>query len=152
MSLLLLKHDLYIHKIYTSDSSTALIRNVQVLTHHSLSLAENFRLDIPPSSTLSQQTITIPLPPSYNYITVRPTLASGTTQRQVKLVAATGTQRLHPVGSASALAYDIQLHPGTNKVDIEAIAGPARGIPKSGPPGSEVDYERVTIFFNLMRR
>lgn len=82
---------------------------------------------------------------------MRPILAAGTAQRQVKLVAAAGMQRLHPVGDMSSLAYDIQLHPGTTKVDLEAIAGPARGTPKSGPPGSEVDYERVTIFFNLLR-
>ena len=69
----------------------------------------------------------------------------------MKLVALMGMQRLHPAGDASTLAYDIQLHPGTTKVDFEAISGPARGVPKSGPPGSEVDYERVTIFFNLLR-
>ncbi|KAJ6145210.1 hypothetical protein N7470_009105 [Penicillium chermesinum] len=75
----------------------------------------------------------------------------GTTQRQIKLVAAVGMQRLHPVEDTSALAYDIQLHPGTTKLDLEVIAGPARGTPKSGPPGSEVEYERVTIFFSLLR-
>ena len=69
----------------------------------------------------------------------------------MKLVALVGMERLHSSGDASAMAYDIQLHPGTTKVDLEAIAGPARGIPKSGPPGSDVDYERVTIFFNLLR-
>ena len=133
------------------DANSALIRNVQILTHPSLSLKEDFRLDVPPSSTLSQQTITIPLPPSHHLLTVRPTLTASTAQRQVKLVALMGTQRLHATGDASTLAYDIQLHPGTTKVDLEAIAGPARGAPKSGPPGSEVDYERVTIFFNLLR-
>ncbi|KAJ5658076.1 uncharacterized protein N7484_001725 [Penicillium longicatenatum] len=124
------------------DANSALIRNVQILTHPTLSLKEDFCLDIPPSSTLSQQTITIPLPPLTPLVD---------TQRQVKVVALMGTQRLHATGDASTLAYDIQLHPGTTKVDLEAIAGPARGAPKSGPPGSEVDYERVTIFFNLLR-
>jgi len=60
-------------------------------------------------------------------------------------------QRLHQSGDASALAYDIHLHPGITKVDLEAISGPVRGVFKSGPPGSDVDYERVTIFFNLLR-
>ncbi|KAJ5088147.1 hypothetical protein N7456_011763 [Penicillium angulare] len=133
------------------DSDTVLIRNVQILTHSSLSLNRNFRLDVPPSSTLSQQTITIPLPPSYHLLTIKPTLTASTAQRQVKMIAQTGMQRLHPSRDASTLAYDIQLHPGTTKVDLEAIAGPARGAPKSGPPGSEVDYERLTIFFNLLR-
>ncbi|KAJ5915346.1 hypothetical protein N7466_011279 [Penicillium verhagenii] len=133
------------------DVNSALIRNVQILTHPSLSLNDDFCLDIPPSPKVSQQTITIPLPPSHHLLTVKPTLTTGTVQRQVKIVALMGMQRLHSTGDESALAYDIQLHPGTTKVELEAIAGPARGAAKSGPPGSEVDYERVTIFFNLLR-
>ncbi|KAJ5204080.1 uncharacterized protein N7498_004959 [Penicillium cinerascens] len=133
------------------DANSALIRNVQIRTHPSLSLQHDLCLDIPPSSTLSQQTITVSLPSSCNLLRVRPTLAAGTAQRQVKIVALIGMQRLHPSGDASALAYDIQLDPGTTKVDLEAISGPARGVPKSGPPGSDVDYERVTVFFNLLR-
>lgn len=134
-----------------ADASSALMRNIQVATHPSLNLRHNLCLDIPPSSTLSQQNITITLPPSHHLLTVRPTLAASANERQMKLVALMGMQRLHPAGDASTLAYDIQLHPGTTKVDFEAISGPARGVPKSGPPGSEVDYERVTIFFNLLR-
>ncbi|KAJ6013260.1 hypothetical protein N7540_007851 [Penicillium herquei] len=133
------------------DATSALIRNVQITTHYSLSLKDGFFLNIPPSSKLSQQTIAIPLPASHNLLTVKPTLILGTVQRQVKMIAHMGMQRLHPTGEASTPAYDIQLHPGITRVDFEAIAGPARGAPKSGPPGSEVDYERVTIFFNLLR-
>lgn len=68
------------------------------------------------------------------------------------MVALVGMQQLHPSASdSSGLAYDVPLHHGTTKVDLEAIAGPARGVPKIGPPGSEIDYERVTIFLNLLR-
>ncbi|KAJ5205624.1 Bromodomain [Penicillium cf. griseofulvum] len=133
------------------DPKMALIRNVQIITHPSLSLQPDFCLDIPPSSLVSQQNITIHLPPSHNILTVRPRLAPSTSQRQVKIVALMGVQRLHSSGDASTLSYDIHLHPGMTKVDLEAIAGPARGVPKSGPPGSDVDYERVTLFFNLLR-
>jgi hypothetical protein len=136
---------------YEPDPKMALIRNVQILTHPSLSLQPDFCLDIPPSSLLSQQNITIHLPPSHNILTVRPRLAPSTSQRQIKIVALMGMQRLHSSGDATTLSYDIHLHPGMTKVDLEAIAGPARGVPKSGPPGSDVDYERVTLFFNLLR-
>lgn len=79
-------------------------------------------------------------------------MAAGSAQRPVRLVALLGAQRLHPSsGDVTALSYDLQLHTGTTKVDLEAIAGSVRGVPKSGAPGSEVDYERVTIFFNLLR-
>lgn len=78
-------------------------------------------------------------------------MAASTSQRQVKIVTLVGMQRLHPSGDGTTLSYDIHLHPGMTKVDLEAIAAPARGVPKSGPPGSDVDYERVTLFFNLLR-
>ncbi|CEO58520.1 hypothetical protein PMG11_03239 [Penicillium brasilianum] len=134
------------------DASSALIRNVQIITHPSLSLKVGLSLDIPPSATLSQQSITINLPASHSLLTIRPTVVSGTAQRHVKIVAHVGMQRLHPsAADTSGLAYDIPLHPGTTKVDLEAIAGPARGVPKTGPPGSEIDYERVTVFLNLLR-
>ncbi|CAI7593409.1 unnamed protein product [Penicillium crustosum] len=133
------------------DPRMALISNVRILTHASLSLQPDFCLDIPPSSLVSQQNIIVHLPPSHSVLTVRPRLAASTSQRQVKIVALTGIQRLHSSGDAATLSYDIHLHPGMTRVDLEAIAGPARGVPKSGPPGSEVDYERVTLFFNLLR-
>ncbi|KAJ5099119.1 hypothetical protein N7532_006120 [Penicillium argentinense] len=116
------------------DAASALIRNIS-----------------PPSATVCQQTITISLPSSHHVLTIKPILAASTPQKQTKIVALTGTHRLQPSGDVSALAYDIQLHPGTTKVDLEAIAGPPRGVPKTGTPGSDVDYERVTILFNLLR-
>lgn len=60
-------------------------------------------------------------------------------------------QRLHAVQNASSLEYDIQLPPGITKVDLEALAGPARGVPRTGLHGSDIDYERLTLFFNLLR-
>ncbi|CRL28439.1 Bromodomain [Penicillium camemberti] len=133
------------------DPKMALISNVRILTHASSSLQPDFCLDIPPSSLVSQQNITVHLPPSHSILTVRPRLAASTSQRQIKIVALTGIQRLHSSGDAATISYDIHLHPGMTKVDLEAIAGPARGVPKSSPPGSDVDYERVTLFFNLLR-
>lgn len=133
-----------------SDASMALIRNVRVATHTSLSLQPGFCLDIPPSSLVSQQSLMIHLPSSHNLLTLKPRLAASTGQRQVKIVALTGMQRLQPSGDASTPVYDIRLHPGMTKVDLEAIAGPAKGVPKTGPPGTDVQYERVTVFFNLL--
>ncbi|KAJ5675872.1 hypothetical protein N7462_008769 [Penicillium macrosclerotiorum] len=137
--------------VSNDDANSALIRNVQIITHPSLSLHHNLCLDIPPSSTVSQQTITINLPATHNLVTVRPTISAGTSQRHVKLVALMGMQQLHPTSDPSTLAFDIQLHPGTTKLDLEAIAGPPRGVPKTGFPGSDIDYERTTVFFNLLR-
>lgn len=113
---------------------------------------QNFRLVITPSSTASQQTFTINLPSSYDFIAITPNVVAGTLQRQVRLVAFLGMQRLQS-SSSNLLSptYDIKLNVGVTKVDLEAIAAPARGVPKSGDPCLDIDYERVTIFFNLMR-
>lgn len=78
-------------------------------------------------------------------------MAASTSQRQVRMVALTGTQRLHSSGDATMPEYDIRLHPGMTRVDLEAIAGPIKGVTRSGPPGSDVEYERVTVFLNLLQ-
>ena len=137
---------------FFTDASSALIRNVHISTHPSLALQRSFSLDIPPSDTFSQQSVTINLPASHNLLTIRPKVLPGNAQRHVKMIALVGVQRLHPsTNDPSGLAYDLPLPPGTTKIDLEAIAGPARGVPKTGPPGTEIDYERVTIFVNLLR-
>jgi hypothetical protein len=48
--------------------------------------------------------------------------------------------------------YDIRLGVGINRIDIEAIAAPARGLAHLAlRRGPGVEYERITIFANLMR-
>ncbi|KAJ5634899.1 hypothetical protein N7528_002741 [Penicillium herquei] len=111
------------HRLIRSGDERA-----KIATHYSLSLKGGFCLNIPPSSKLSQQSIAIPLAPSHSLLTVKPTLILGTVQRQVKMIAHMGMQRLHPTGDVSTPAYDIQLHPGITRVDFEAIAGPAREL------------------------
>lgn len=40
--------------------------------------------------------------------------------------------------------------PGVNRIEVEMIAGPARGAPKTGP-GQDVELEKMTVFVNLLR-
>jgi hypothetical protein len=39
---------------------------------------------------------------------------------------------------------------GVNKIEVEMVAGPARGAQKAGG-GQDVDIEKFTVFANLMR-
>lgn len=134
-----------------TDVSSALIRGVTVQTRSNLK-ARNLHLCIPPSQTASQQTITVNLPRHQHSLTIAMDVAASTSQRQVKFVGSLGTQRLQMTsGDPTRPTFDIRLNPGMTKVDLEVIAGPARGVPKSGPPGTNVDYERVTLFLNLLR-
>ncbi|KAL2005009.1 hypothetical protein VTN00DRAFT_2859 [Thermoascus crustaceus] len=139
------------------DASHTLIENVSIFTHPSLTLRQGFHLDIPSSPTASQQCVTINLPSSHNFISIRPSVAASTPQRQTKLVVSLGMQKVQvPSQDRSSdqtkPTYDIRLNTGVTKVDLEMIAGPSRGVPKSGPPGSDLEYERVTIYFNLLRQ
>ena len=96
----------------------------------------------------------INLPSSHNFISLHPRLRSAGAQKQTKLVAFLGSQRLHetaqPSSNTNSPLYDIRLNPGVTKVDFEMIAAPFRGIPKLGPPGSDIEYERLTVYFNLL--
>lgn len=40
--------------------------------------------------------------------------------------------------------------PGVNRIEVEMIAGPPRGAPKTGP-GQDIELEKITVFVNLLR-
>ncbi|GAD92639.1 conserved hypothetical protein [Paecilomyces variotii No. 5] len=135
----------------------ALLTNVSIFTHPSLELRKALRLDIPPSTVGQQQSITINLPSTHSYLLIRPTTAQETTQRQIKLVASVGSQKIplpvhaRPAGSSTPV-YEVRLNRGVTRVDLEVVAGPSRTVARSGPPGSDIEYERLTIFFHLLRQ
>jgi chromatin structure-remodeling complex subunit RSC4 len=103
-----------------------------------------------------QQAITINLPSSHHLLSLRPSVAHSTAHRIVKLIVSQGTQQL-PASSPSTQesvtgpTYDVRLGSGVTKVDFEVLAGP-RGASKCGPPGHDIEYERVTLYFHLLRQ
>jgi len=140
------------------DAGHALISNVSISTHPVLNLRKNFRLDIPPSPTSCQQSVTINLPSTYHVLAVIPTVVSSSLQRQTQLTVTLGMQKLAPaaapmrVMNSTKPMYEVRLAMGITKIEIEMIAGPARGMPKFAlPHGPEVDYERLTVYINLLR-
>ncbi|KAF7713231.1 Bromo domain-containing protein [Penicillium ucsense] len=134
------------------DARSALIRNVHVFTHESLNLNHSFNVHFPASDTLTQHSMTITLPATHHLVSIKPTVMPSSEQRHVKLVARVGMQRLHQsANDPTGMTFDLPLPPGLTTVHLEAIAGPERGVARIGPSGSDIDYERVTIFFQLLQ-
>ncbi|MCJ1484725.1 hypothetical protein MMC06_004898 [Schaereria dolodes] len=138
------------------DASDALISNLHIATHPGLKMERHFHLDIPPSSTASQQSITINLPSTHYYLQITPTIASNLAHRQSKLFVTVNMQRLNPIPQkaeevdARKPLYEGRVLPGVNRVEVEMIAGPPRGALKVGP-GQDIELEKVTVFVNVLR-
>lgn len=133
-----------------------MITNLSIATHPGLHIPKHFRMDLPPSNTMAQQSITINLPSSHYYLQIRPSLAVSLLDRQYKLFATANATRLHalPVPGQSIDArnplFEARLLPGVNRIEIELIAALPKGAPKQAN-GSEVEMEKITVFANLMK-
>ncbi|TQS39378.1 hypothetical protein Golomagni_00095 [Golovinomyces magnicellulatus] len=135
-------------------ASDAMITNLSIATHPGLNITRHFNMDIPPSATLTQQSVTINLPATHYYLQIKPSIASAMMQRQHKLFVTAGATRLHamptipghPVEPKNPL-FEARLHPGVNRIEIEIIAA----FLKNATTASEVEMEKFCIFVNLMR-
>jgi len=138
------------------SASDAMITNLSLATHPGLHIPKHFRMDLPPSPTMAQQSITINLPSTHYYLQIKPTLAASLLDRQYKLFVTSGTTRLHslPVpGQQSDTRhplFEARLLPGVNRIEIELIAALPKGAPKP-TTGSDVEMEKITVFANLLK-
>jgi len=139
------------------DASQALITNLIITSHRSLNITKHFHMDIPPSETLTQQSVAVTLPSTHYFIHVKPELADFLRDRQYKLFVTAGNQRLHAVPSSLGHSadprrplFETRLTPGVNRIEVELIAALPKGAPKL-PNGQDVELEKVTVFANLMR-
>ncbi|TAQ87495.1 hypothetical protein B7494_g4197 [Chlorociboria aeruginascens] len=139
------------------DASDALITNLSLATHPHLNISHHFRMDVPPSATMAQQSITINLPSTHYYLQIKPTIASSLLDRQHKLFVTSGNQRLpalptipgHSVDRRHPL-FEARLLPGVNRIEIEMIAALPKGAPKAAN-GQDLELEKITVFANLMK-
>ncbi|KAI9668980.1 MAG: hypothetical protein M1829_005208 [Trizodia sp. TS-e1964] len=130
----------------------ALITNLSISSHAGLKVPNPFHLDIPPSATATQQSITITLPATHYYLQIRPTFVVDP-NRHHRVFATCGIQRLNPMplpNSPNKFLYEARLLPGVNRIEVEMIAGPVRGAAKSGV-SQEVELERISVFANLRK-
>ena len=133
-----------------------MITNLSISTHPGLSISKHLRMNLPPSATKTQQSVTINLPQTHYYLQIKPTIAPSLQQRQYKLFVTSGTQRLHAlpvpgqgIDNLNPL-FEARILPGVNRIEIELIAALPKDAPKL-PNGQDVDLEKFTIFANLMK-
>ncbi|KAL8663882.1 MAG: hypothetical protein Q9168_008018 [Polycauliona sp. 1 TL-2023] len=133
-----------------------LIANLSISTHPGLKIDKHFHLDIPPSPTTTQQSITITLPSSHYFLQIVPTLASSVVHRPFKTFVTVNNTRL-PItpqrpddSDVRKPLYESRVQPGMNRIDIEMVAGTSRGAPKIGT-GPELEIEKITIFAHMVR-
>ncbi|KAG5291975.1 bromodomain-containing protein [Histoplasma ohiense] len=135
-----------------------LISNVRLFSHPNLDLRQSFLLDIPPSSAQLQQSITINLPAKSHILCVSPTIIPSSLQRTTQLTVTIGSQLLSPMLSPSRTMdptepyYEVRLGVGVTKIDIEMSSYATRGgSGLKSSPGQDAEYERLTVYANLMR-
>jgi hypothetical protein len=134
-----------------------MITNLSLATHPALHLLRHFQMDLPPSPTMAQQSVTINLPHTHYYLQIKPAIASSMLDRQHKLFVTSGTQRLTALPALPGHALDprnpmfeTRLVSGVNRIEVEMIAALPRGTNKP-PGGSDVELEKITIFVNLLK-
>lgn len=134
-----------------------MITNLNLSTHPGLNITRHFRMDLPPSPAMAQQSITINLPHSHYYIQIKPTIAPALLDRQYRLFVTAGTQRLHSMPLVPGHSVDqrrplfeARLHPGVNRIELELIAALPKGAGKA-TNGQDVELEKITVFANLLK-
>ncbi|CAG8972979.1 hypothetical protein HYALB_00008339 [Hymenoscyphus albidus] len=137
-------------------AADAMITNLTIATHPGLNITRHFRMDLPPSETMAQQSITINLPHTHYYLQIRPMISPSLLQRYHKLFATSGAQRLHTISAIPGQQPDPQhplfearLVPGVNRIEIELIAALPKGTKR--PNGQEAELEKISIFANLLK-
>lgn len=136
------------------DISDVLLSNLSIATHPGLKIDNHFHLDIPPSSTLTQQSITINLPSTHYYLRIIPTLSPNAVERPSRLFVTAGHQRLNPIPQRPEESdfrrpvYEARIIPGVNRIEVEIVAGAPRGTPKTGS-GNDIEVEKITVFANV---
>lgn len=146
-------HSRFLTKI---DASDALIPNLTVSTHPGLKLDRHFRLDVPPSPISTQKSVTIQLPSTHNFLRLCLTLAPSLGHRPSKVFVTANMQRLSQIPQKPEETdpriplYETQILAGVTRIEIEVVAGPARGAAKVGT-GPDVEVEKIIILVNLAK-
>ena len=129
--------------------SDALITNLNIRSHPDLKLHHNFDFNIPASPTYTQQSMTISLTSGHWRLLITPSLSPTLMQRPSKTFVTCNNRRLQALvpsdSSHQQPTYEFKLHPGTNTIEVEVIAGMPRGTPKIGN-GPDIELEKITVF------
>ena len=138
--------------------SDALIKNLSIRSHSSLGPHPKFRLNIPASPVVRQQSVVVNVPASQNFLSLSLSITPNSAQRRTKVLALFGPQRAPvsplPQSTPSELGYDIRLAAGLTKIDFQ-VRGGGQGESVNGngsAKGPEVkELETLTVFFRVIR-
>ncbi|KAG9696916.1 Bromodomain-containing protein, partial [Aureobasidium melanogenum] len=132
--------------------SEALLPSLVITAHPQLNCPKPFRLDVPPSTKFTQQSLTMAITSAQYYISIIPTVSQRLLmQRQYKLFVTLNSVRLMStvrdfmVGGVAErkIVYDTALNAGVNRIEVEVVA-------VSGRNGA-LEMEKVTVFANLLK-
>jgi hypothetical protein len=140
-----------------SGVADAMFTNLTLATHPGLNIHRHFRLDLPPSATMTHQSVTINLPSSHFFLQIKPTISSALLPRQHKVFVTSGFQRLsampntpgQPVDQSNPL-FEARLKTGVNRIEIEIVAALPKGAPKPAN-GQDMEMEKITVYANLLQ-
>lgn len=134
------------------DVLTALIRSVIFQTNPNQPSDPRWKLIRYASPVKTQTSALISLPSNYNLIRVIPNLnviELAQRRRHKIFVTHNGTVYREP-NSSQPGAYDINLYPGENTINVEVLADLRQGEKKSyAPPQLQFDFEKCGMIMNL---
>ena len=140
----------------TRSATAELITELRVQTHNSLGVEQPFYLQIPPSPTLTQQSVTISLPSTHYCLIITATFPPVKLGHTEKYFLTLNARQVQP----STMRTDIpgykqvqwEVKPNTqivNRIEVERITAPIRGAPRIGV-GLEIEFEKTTILMNYL--
>ncbi|KAJ9648430.1 hypothetical protein H2199_001285 [Coniosporium tulheliwenetii] len=119
-------------------AADALLPNVRLSAHPGLKLARDWKLDIPASPELTQQSITLTLPSTHYFIQISPTIPVALTSRAFKIFVTVNHNRLYEVTKPDRVKgkplYEGRLEPGkVNRIEVEVVAEAAGASARGSP-------------------
>ena len=93
------------------------------------------------------------LPQSHYYLRLEVSLSENAKERVARKVVVSRNGQLMPASQADLdnPTYEFRLYHGMNVIWVDVIAGPSRASGKPTGSADATDFERVTVFANLLR-
>lgn len=136
------------------DVSDALIKNMTIKLHPSLELQSNFRMNLPASALVRQQSFVVTLPASHNFLSLALEIASNTAERRTRLIALAGPHRtpLAPQAHSASTepVYNVKLSTGLTKIDFQIASQRLTDQDETPAHDTKKEFERLTLFFRLL--
>jgi hypothetical protein len=139
---------------YTAGANS-IMPSISISTHPQLGLSKPFRLKIPASNTLTQQSITVTVPSTHYYLQIVPHIPVALTGRPYRVFVVVNSTRqsefIKPGAERDKTRplFEARLERGgVNRIEIEVLAGKEK---KNASGKEEVELERCTVFVHVLK-